>query len=137
DGLLGVDDELGMTPVRWLGQRPVKVSPKAMLAEMDKLVFLGDLGGGGGDVSVPPATRVTALARWVESASNPAVGRSVPERRYPGLVAFGAERLVEITDGRVDLFDRVVADTNAKARGRLGEYRQWVATAATDKVLLL
>ena len=37
--------------MRWLGQRPVAASPKAMLAEVDKLVFLRDLGVVGWDVS--------------------------------------------------------------------------------------
>jgi hypothetical protein len=37
----------------------------------------------------------------------------------------------------VDLFDKLLANTNAKARSRLAEYHQAVATAANDKVLLL
>jgi TnpA family transposase len=53
------------------------------------------------------------------------------------LLAFGSDRLVGVTDGLVDLFDKLLADTNAKARHRLGEYRQSVAVAANDKVLLL
>jgi TnpA family transposase len=137
DGLLVLDPDLGMTPARWLARRPVAASPKAMLGEVDKLVFLRDLGVEGWDVSVWPAKRATSLARWVEAASNQAVAQSAPERRYPGLLAYGAERLVEVTDGLVDLYARIVADTNAKARGRLREYRQSVAAAANDKVLLL
>jgi hypothetical protein len=101
DSLLVVDDELGITPVRWLGQRPVAASQKAMLAEIDKLVFLRGLGVEGWDVSVLAAKRVTALARWVESASNQAVAQSSPQRRHPGLVAFGAERLVRLERNEV------------------------------------
>ena len=71
-----------------------------------------------------PAKRVTALARWAQTASNQALAQSVPERRYPALLAFGAERLAEVTDELVDLFDKLLADTNAKARLRLGEYQQ-------------
>ncbi len=52
-------------------------------------------------------------------------------------MAFGAERLVGVVDGLVDLFDKLLADTNAKARSRLAEYHQAVATAANEKVLLL
>jgi hypothetical protein len=41
-------------------------------------------------------------------------------------------------DGLVNLFDKLLADTKAKARRRLvGEYPQSVAVAANDKVLLL
>jgi len=42
-----------------------------------------------------------------------------------------------VTDELVDLFDKLLADTNAKARRRLGEYQKSVAGAANDKVLLL
>ncbi len=84
-----------------------------------------------------PAKRVATLARWAQTASNQALAQSAPERRYPALLAFGAERLAEVTDELVDLFDKLLADTNAKARRRLGEYQKSVAGAANDKMLLL
>ncbi len=105
--------------------------------EMDKVVFLRGLGAGEWDLGTLPAKRVAALARWAQTASNQALAQSAPERRYPALLAFGAERLAEVTDELVDLFDKLLADTNAKARLRLGEYQKSVAGAANDKVLLL
>ena len=59
-----------------------------------------------------PAKRVTILARWVQGGSNQALAQSSGERRYPALLAFGAERLVGMIDGLVDLFDKLLADTN-------------------------
>jgi len=97
---------------------------------------LRDFGADNWDLSVLPAKRVAVLARWAQTASNQALAQSSEERRYPALLAFGAERLVGVIDGLVDLFDKLLADTNAKARRRLGEYRQSVAVAANDKVLL-
>ncbi len=84
-----------------------------------------------------PAKRVATLARWAQPAANQALAQSAPERRYPALLAFGAERLAEVTNELVDLFDKLLADTNAKARRRLGEYQKSVAGAANDKMLLL
>jgi len=63
-----------------------------------------------------------------QAASNQALAQSSAERRYPALLAFGAERLVGVVDGLVELFDKLLADTNAKARSRLAEYHQAVAT---------
>ena len=63
----------------------------------------------------PAARRVAILARWVQAASNQALAQSSAERRYPALLAFGVERLVEIVDSLVDLFDKLLADTNTKA----------------------
>ena len=136
DGLLQVDPELGAARATWLRHLAVQASPPAMHEEMDKVVFLRGLGAGEWDLGVLPAKRVTALARWAQTASNQALAQSAPERRYPALLAFGAERLVEVTDELVDLFDKLLASTNAKARLRLGEYHKSVAEAANDKVLL-
>ena len=76
---------------------------------------------------------MAALARWAQTASNQALAQSAPERRYPALLAFGAERLAEVTDELVDLFDKLLADTNAKARRRLGEYQKSVAGASQTR----
>jgi hypothetical protein len=121
DGLLQVDPELGAARATWLRRLAVQASPPAMHDEMDKVVFLRGLGAGGWDLGTLPAKRVAALARWAQTASNQALAQSAPERRYPALLAFGAERLVEVTDELVDLFDKLLASTNAKARLRLGE----------------
>jgi hypothetical protein len=137
DGLLEVDAEIGRARATWLRHFPVAAAPSVMHDEMDKVVFLRELGVEGWDLGALPARRVAILARWVQAASNQALAQSSAERRYPALLAFGAERLVEIVDSLVDLFDKLLADTNAKARKRLADYRQSVAAAANDKVLLL
>jgi hypothetical protein len=137
DGLLEVDTSLGVARATWLRHLPVQASPRVFDEEIDKLTFLRDLGADKWDLSVLPAKRVAVLARWAQTASNQALAQSSEERRYPALLAFGTERLVGVIDGLVDLFDKLLADTNAKARRRLGEYRQSVAVAANDKVLLL
>lgn len=137
DELLVVDARLGMARATWLRQFPVQASPAAMHVEMDKLVFLRELGVGGWDLSALPAKRVSTLARWAQTASNQALAQSSQQRRYPALLAFASERLVGITDGLVELFDKLLADTNAKARRRLGEYQLSIAGAANDKVVLL
>ncbi len=92
DGLLAVDPEVGMARATWLRQFAVQASPAAMHDEMDKWVFLVELGAGGWDLSVLPPRRVTTLGKWAQSASNQALAQSSPERRYPALLAFGAER---------------------------------------------
>jgi hypothetical protein len=66
---------------------------------MDKLAFLRDLGAGEWDLSALPAKRVAVLARWAQTASNQALAQSSEERRYPALLAFGAERLAGVIDG--------------------------------------
>ncbi len=137
DGLLEVGADGATAKATWLRHFPVAATPGVMHDEMDKLVYLRELGAEGWDLGALPLRRVTILARCAQAASNQALAQSSAERRYPALLAFGAERLVGVVDGLVDLFDKLLADTNAKARSRLAEYHQAVATAANDKVLLL
>jgi TnpA family transposase len=137
DGLLRVDPDLGVARASWLRRFAVAACPRDLLEEMDKLVFLRELGAGDWDLGVLPAQRVAALARWVQAASNQALAQSSPQRRYPALLAFAVLRVVELTDELVDLFDKLLGDINAKARKRLGDYQQSIAAAANDKVLLL
>ena len=138
DGLLEVDTSLGMARATWLRHLPVQASPKVFDDEIDKLAFLRDLGADEWDLSVLPAKRVAVLARWTQTASNQALAQSSEERRYPALLAFGSERLVGVIDGLVDLFDKLLADTNAKAhcpraqmscwRAMLGSWTRHIAT---------
>jgi TnpA family transposase len=137
DGLLEVDPDLEVATATWLRRFAVQACPRDIHEEIDKLVFLRELDAGDWDLGVLPAQRVTTLARWVQAASNQALAQSSPQRRYPALLAFAAQRLVEVTDELVDLFDKLLGDTNAKARRRLGEYQQSIAAAANNKVLLL
>lgn len=137
DALLEVDAGAGMARATWLRQLPVQASPRVMHEEMDKLVFMRALGVEGWDMSALPAKRTATLAAWVQTASNQALAQSSEDRRYSAMLAFGAERLVGVIDGLVELFDKLLADTNARARRRLGEYQQSVAGAANDKVRLL
>jgi hypothetical protein len=132
DGLLEVDPDLGVARATWLRRFAVQAAPSAIGEEIDKLVFLRELGAGDWDLAVLPAQRVTTLARWAQAASNQALAQPSPERRYPALLAFAAQRLVAVTDELVELFDKLLGDTNAKARRRLGEYQQSIAAAAND-----
>jgi hypothetical protein len=136
-GLLEVGADGATAKATWLRHFPVAATPGVMHDETDKLVYLRELGAEGWDLGALPPRRVTILARWAQAASNQALAQSSAERRYPALLAFGAERLVGVVDGLVDLFDKLLAATNAKARSRLAEYHQAVATDANDKVLLL
>jgi hypothetical protein len=137
DSVLAVDAKIGAARATWLRHFPVSTSPAVMHDEMDKLLFLQQLGAGDRDLGMLPARRRRTFAGWVQTASNQALLQSSPERRYPALLAFASERLVGITDGLVDLFDKLLADTNAKARRRLSEYQASIAGAANDKMLLL
>jgi hypothetical protein len=84
---------------------------------------------------ITPSAKLQAAAPWADTLMSSGLVRI--RRIARSLLAFGVERLAGVTDELVDLFDKLLADTNAKARLRLGEYQKSVAGAANDKVLLL
>jgi hypothetical protein len=59
DGLLEVDP--GVARASWLRRFAVQAAPSAIGEEIDKLVFLRELGAGDWDLAVLPAQRVTTL----------------------------------------------------------------------------
>jgi hypothetical protein len=64
------------------------------------------------------------LARIGRRATNQALQRTPPERRYPTLLAFLEQAVEEVTDEVVDLFDRAVTNSYARARRELDEFRR-------------
>jgi hypothetical protein len=58
------------------------------------------------------------------------------QRRYPILVAFLYQTLVDLTDDAVDLFDHCLADAYHRARRDLEDFRISVAEATNEKVRL-
>jgi len=59
------------------------------------------------------------------------------QRRYPILLCFGAQAVVEITDELVDLFDRCLQAAYGRARRELDELRRSEARSTNEKVRLL
>ncbi len=136
DSLLIPDGALGMTPLFWLRARAIANSPKAILATLEKVTWLQR-----GDVplwedSVLTPNRQQFLAQVARRSTNQALHRIGAERRYPLLLAFVQQALVEITDEAMDLFDRCLAETEAWASRDLVEFRATVARATNEKVRL-
>ena len=109
---------LGVARATWLRHLPIQASPKVFRDEVDKLAFLRDLGGGrlgperpargaGGDPGTHGPGGLESGARLVPRGA-----------ALPGAARFGAERLVGVTEGLVDPFDKPLAGTNAKDRRR-------------------
>jgi hypothetical protein len=123
DILLLTDDALHRTPLTWLRQAATANSPQAILATLEKLVYLQP--GSFAEASPLNPNRLKFLAQ-VGRRSNPqALQRMPEERRYPILLAFVAQALPELTDEAMDLFDRCLA-----------EFRVAVAQATNEKVRL-
>jgi TnpA family transposase len=136
DGLLLVEPEVGGTRLAWLRTGATASTSKAILGQLAKLSFLQGLGAGGWDLAALPPNRRRFLAQWARRSTNQALQRWAPERRHPALLAFCADTAAELTDEVVELFDRALASTDARARRELDELRKRVARATNEKVRL-
>jgi hypothetical protein len=89
-----------------------------------------------GDIDLACLTpnRRKSLAQLGRRSTNQTLQRMGPESRYPILLAFLEDVLV---DEAIDLFDRCLANTSSKAGRELDEFRLNGARAANEKVRLL
>lgn len=136
DGLLKVDERTGRTPLAWLRRPAATHSPAAMGNTLRKLAFCRDFGVDRWEISALTPNRLKGLARIARCTTNQGLQRMAPLRRYPILVAFLSQSLVEATDEALDLFDRCLTDVEARARRDLDAFRQQVASATHEKVRL-
>jgi uncharacterized protein DUF4158 len=136
DSLLIREESLGRTSLAWLGQRAAANTSKAIVAELKKLDFLRGLGAAGWDLSEINPNRLKFLAQLGRRATSQALQRLAPERRYPILAAFLRQSVEEITDEVVDLYDRCLAQSYARASRDLDEFRLAIAKATNEKVFL-
>jgi TnpA family transposase len=80
--------------------------------------------------------RLKLLARIGRKATNQALERLAPERRYPILLAFLHQTLIDTIDEVVDLYDRCLEDAYSRAGRELDEFRKSVAKTTNEKVSL-
>ncbi|WP_006243346.1 DUF4158 domain-containing protein [Mycolicibacterium tusciae] len=121
DGLLDVDDELGMTRLVWLRRGATAAIPEVLKTELAKLEFLRAHGADRLDLSTLPAGRRRMLAETGRRSTNQALQRADVDRRHPVLLATLAETYVEVLDELVQLLDQAPAGADSRARHELSQ----------------
>ena len=80
--------------------------------------------------------RLKFLAQIARRSTNQALQRMPEQRRYPILVAFLYQTLIDLTDEALDLFDRCLAEAYHRASRDLEDFRLSVARSTNEKVRL-
>lgn len=89
------------------------------------------------DLSALNPNRQKFLARLGRKYTMQALRRMGPERRYPILLSFLKQTLIELTDESIDIFDVCIASRHKKAQKALQDYLvQIVETTETHSQLL-
>jgi TnpA family transposase len=126
----------GRTPLTWLRQGATANSPAAILTTLEKLAWLRRWGVDLWDLSSLTPNRVKFLAQLGRRTTNQALQRAPEERRYPILLAFLHQSLIDLTDEALDVFDGCLAETAARAGRELDEFRKAAARTTHDKLRL-
>ena len=137
DSLLVSESDQGPTPLYRLRQHADRNTPTALLHTLDKLTTLESWEVDTWDMSALNANRQKFLARPGRKYTMQALRRMGPERRYPILLSFLKQTLIELTDESIDIFDVCIASRHKKAQKALQEYQtQIVETTETHSQLL-
>jgi len=136
DRLLLVDEVKGKTLLTWLRQRAVSHSPDEICLTLEKIAFLESANVPEWDLSVLNANRLKFLNRLGKTSTNQALQRSVPEKRYPILIAFMHQALEELIDEAIDLFDQALHAAYARSKTSLKKHNEKVQENTNQKVRL-
>lgn len=136
DAILVVNEELGLTPLTWYRSGATSNSAGAILRVLEKIKDLQTMGLAQINLAALNPNRLKLLARIGRRATNQALERMPPERRYPIMLAFLHHALINTIDEAVDLYDRCLAESYSRAGRELDEFRQTVAKATNEKVKL-
>jgi hypothetical protein len=132
DSLLVSESETGPTPLYRLRQHADTNTPTAILHTLDKLITLAAWNVDTWDLSTLNLNRQKFLARLGRTYTMQALRRMGSERRYPILLAFLKQTLIELTDESIDIFDVCIASRHKKAQKALQDYlTQIVETTET------
>jgi TnpA family transposase len=103
--IVELDGTRGITLHRWLCQVPTSNTPRAINQTLEKINFLKSLHVHEWDLSVISLNRRKRLAQIARNVSNKYLQRMHDTRRYPILICFLYESLIDTNDKVLEMFD--------------------------------
>jgi TnpA family transposase len=136
DNLLIIDSDLGKTPIAWLRQGATSNSALSILRSLNKISFLRNFDVTNWDLLAMNPNRIKFLAQLGRKATNQYLQNLTPERRYPIIVAFLRQSLIDITDEAVEIFDQALWDCYGDSKKDFDEFQKQTSKSK-DKNLKL
>ena len=137
DKILEFDEEQKQSVHRWLCQSPNSNSARSINQTLDKITFLKDFKVDSWDLSVIPANRKKRLANTVRQNTNTYLQRMSPQKRYPLLICFLYETLLDTTDIVLLMYGEFWQQALNEARKALEEYQKGIVKTQGFAVLTL
>lgn len=138
DSFLDFDKDKKATILTWLKCRASSPSPNMIKVNLEKLLFLQiakvdtwNLG------ELINSNRIKILSRLEKCATAQSLKRSTNEKRYPILIAFAYQSLIELLDEAVELFDQCISQAYSRAKEKLKKDHERARETTNHKVRLL
>jgi hypothetical protein len=137
DDLLASDEITNRTRHAWLIKGATSNTACAMVFCLDKLAFLRKQNIDQWDLSLITPNRLKFLSQIARRSTNQVLQRMTEEKRYPILLAFLNQSLIEITDETIEIFDRCLWDCYNGAKNDLEAFKKEVYKSSNEKLILL
>jgi Domain of unknown function (DUF4158) len=127
DRLLVLREAGGVTSLEWLRTPAADGSARPIVGQIEKLRELQALEAYLVDLTMLPPGRVRILASEARRRSAWELSRLPPARRYPVLLVFIAEMIVERGDELIDLYCKAILNAERHARQTVKDQREKTA----------
>ncbi len=137
DSLLLPPDTGHLTQLGWLQNLPNEANAAQINDALDKIQFLQKAGVEDWDLSVINPNRLKFLAGLGFKASNQSLQRTSPLERYPTLIAFLKQSLIDLSDTVIDLVSDYLWGKYGDAKDELDALRLKAARSTNEKMKTL
>jgi hypothetical protein len=127
DKILELDKTLKMPIHRWLCLQPTSNTAKSINQTLDKVAYLQEMNVPSWDLSAIPINRKKRLANIVRNNTNSYLQRMNPTKRYPLMVCFLWETLLDTTDMVLTMYSDFWQQAMNFAKKALDEYQMGLA----------
>ncbi|MCA1697705.1 MAG: DUF4158 domain-containing protein [Actinobacteria bacterium] len=136
DALCVTDVRLGVSRLVWLGREARSASPAQIVAQLEKLAFLRELGAPDWQLEAVSANRRRQLGALGRRSTTAALAGRPDRLRYPALLCFCHDQAVRLLDEILDRADQAIGEAHGQALRELRDVKAQTATAANEKVAL-
>lgn len=134
EALLDIAPDVRVSRLAWLLQAPSAARGTALLAVLDRLAHIRDLGLKTGHGHRIPGGRLRQLAREGSRTTVQHLAEAAPLRRLATLTAVAIDVSETLTDLAIDVFDRLVGSLFRRAERRHADAFHRNGRAITEKV---
>lgn len=136
DKLIEIEEGKKRSNLVWLKQPAVSFAADTILQNIKKIEFLREMKADTWNLPEISPNRLKFLSNIARKSRIHALSELVEKKRYPILLAFSKQILIDVIDETIELFDRCLMHSYSKAGQELDDLRQKNARSTNEKIHL-